>query len=297
MTQKLANACGKIIVSGNMANTFGKRALAVPVDMHITATWDRSDDAQEGLSIVWDGQSESGVWINTARKISELIELRVGHLAGTLTIHNTLPLGKGMGSSTSIVAALSRCFLGKNCRDEALAIEDIINKGHSGIDFAVIWEERPIVIRKDKYEFIDLPAQLQNAFLVDTGLPAEPTSLIIQRLKEQAVKEKILMEAVETIGNCTERLLSGEDPLTVLPDHHRGQVNLGVVPRRVRSLIEKIEQLGGAAKAARAGTDKGGVGMVFGVHPKVEVLKSALRSAPLSIAYDPLLRRFCGRAA
>ena len=49
-----------------------------------------------------------------------------------------------MGSSTAIVVALARCFLGENCKEEALAIEDIINKGHSGLDFAVIWEERPI---------------------------------------------------------------------------------------------------------------------------------------------------------
>ena len=61
------------------------------------------------------------------------------------------------------------------------------------------------------------------------------------------------MDSVETIGNCTERLLSGEDPLTVFPDHHRGQMSLGVVPPRVRSLIKKIQQSGGAAKAARSG--------------------------------------------
>ena len=77
------------------------------------------------------------------------------------------------------------------------------------------------------------------------------------------------MESVETIGNCTERLLSGGDPLTVFPDHHRGQVSLGVVPPRVRSLIEKIQQSGGAAKAARVGGATGGVGMVFAVHPSI----------------------------
>ena len=43
-----------------------------------------------------------------------------------------------MGSSTAIVVALARCFLGRNRKDEALAIEDVINKGHSGIDFAAI---------------------------------------------------------------------------------------------------------------------------------------------------------------
>ena len=251
MTGKLAHACGKIIISGNMANTFGKRALAVPVDMYITAEWDNSDNSQGGVHIVWPGQKEDGVWITTTRKICKLIEPRVGRLSGKLTIHNTLPLGKGMGSSTAIVVALARCFLGEKCKKEALAIEDIINRGHSGIDFAAIWEERPIVIKKDSYEFTDLPKGLQHGFLVDTGLPAAPTSIIIRPLKERVPREKILMDSVETIGNCTERLLSGEDPLTVFPDHHRGQVNLGVVPPRVRKLIEMIEQSGGAAKAAR----------------------------------------------
>jgi mevalonate kinase len=297
MPRKLAHACGKIILSGNISNSFGKRALAVPVHMHITVTWDKSDNTQEGLRIVWAGQREDGVWMTTAREISKLIEARVGRLSGKLAIHNTLPLGKGMGSSTAIVAALARCFLGENCKEEALAIEDIINRGHSGIDFAAIWEERPIVIQGDRYEFTDLPKGLQHGFLVDTGLPAEPTSIILQRLKERAPREKILMDSVETIGNCTERLLSDEGPLTVFPDHHRGQVALGLVPPRVRSLIEKIEQSGGAAKAARSGGATGGVGMVFAVHPKVNVLKRVLRSAPLSIAYDPLLRRFFSRAA
>jgi mevalonate kinase len=202
-----------------------------------------------------------------------------------------------MGSSTAIVVALARCFLGENCKDEAHAIEDIINRGHSGIDFAAIWEERPILIKSGRYEFTDLPKQLQHGFLVDTGRPVEPTSIILRRLKDRSPREKRLRDSLETIGNCTERLLSGEDPLTVFPDHHRGQVGLGVVPPRVRKLIEMIEQSGGAAKAVRSGGDTGGVGMVFAVHPKGDVLKKILRSAPVSLAYDPLLRRFISRAS
>jgi mevalonate kinase len=202
-----------------------------------------------------------------------------------------------MGSSTAIVVALARCFLGENCKEQALAIEDIINKGHSGIDFAAIWEERPIVITGGKYEFIELPERLQHGYLVDTGSPAEPTSRIIERLDERSQGEKSLIESVETIGNCTERLLSGEDPQTVFPDHHTGQVNLGVVPPRVRSLIEKIQRSGGAAKATRSGGGTGGSGMVFAVHPKVKVLRKLLGGAPIVLAYDPLRRRFFSRAA
>lgn len=296
MPPKIAHACGKIIVSGNMANTFGKRALAVPVDMHITAIWDKSKSTREGLCIVWAGRKEDGVWLTTARKIVKLIEARFGPLSGKLTIRNTLPLGKGMGSSTAIVVALARCIFGENCKDEALAIEDVINKGHSGIDFAAIWEERPIVIQHNRYEFTDLPKGLRRGFLVDTGLPAAPTSIIIRQLKERMLRETILMDSVETIGNCTERLLSGENPLTVFPDHHRGQVGLGVVPPRVRSLIKKIQQSGGAAKAARVGGATGGVGMVFAVHPKVKVLEKLLGSAPIFLAYDPIRRRFFSRS-
>lgn len=295
MPRKLARAYGKIILSGNISNSIGRRALAVPVDMHITAEWDKNDNTQEGLCIVWPGQREDGVWLTTTRKIIKLIDARVGRLSGKLTIHNTLPLGKGMGSSTAIIVALARCFLGENCKDGALAIEDIINKGHSGIDFAAIWEERPIVITRGRYEFIDLPKRLQHGFLVDTGPPVEPTSIILQRLKKRSTREKNLMDSLEIIGNCTERLLSGEDPLTVFPDHHRGQVNLGVVPPRVRSLIEKIERSGGAAKATRSGGGIGGVGMVFAVHPKVNVLKRVLGSAPIFLDYDPISRRFFSR--
>jgi mevalonate kinase len=296
MYGRVAHASGKIILSGNNSNSFGKRALAVPVDMHITATWD-TDASHEDLSVIWTGQGEDGVWINTVRKITKLIEAQVGHLSGKLSILNTLPLGKGMGSSTAIVVALARCFLGNNCRDEALAIEDIVNKGHSCIDFAAIWERRPILITAGRYEFVELPKRLQYGFLVDTGRPIEPTSVIIQRLKLRVPKERILMDSLETIGNCTERLLAGEDPLTVFPDHHRGQVSLGLVPSRVRSLIEKIEQSGGAAKATRSGGETGGVGMVFAVHPNMQLLKSVLDNEPVPVAYDSLSRQFSSRSS
>jgi mevalonate kinase len=294
---KVGRACGKIIISGNVAIKFGKRAIAVPVDMHITVKWDKSDIAREGLRIVWPGQKEDGVWMTTVRKIIKLIESRIGPLSGNVSIRNTLPLGKGMGSSTAIGIALSRCFLGESCKDEALAIEDIINKGHSGIDFAAIWEERPIIITRGRYECIELPKRLRQGYLVDTGAPALPTSIIIERLEERSPREKIFRESVEAIGKCTERLLSGEDPQSVFPDHHRGQVNLGVVPPRVRSLIEKIQRSGGAAKATRSGAGTGGVGMVFAVHPKVDVLKKILGSAPIILAYDPLRGCFFSRRA
>jgi hypothetical protein len=100
------------------------------------------------------------------------------------------------------------------------------------------------------------------------------------------------MKNVEEIGNCTERLLSGENPLTVFPDHYKGLVRLGVVPPRVRSLIEKIEQIGGAAKPGRFGGSTGGAGMVFAIHPKVRTLKKLIGNTHLVLTYDKEFRRY-----
>jgi mevalonate kinase len=297
MLRKMGRACGKIILSGNTANRFGKRALAVPVDMHITAIWDKIDSAPNGLQITWSNHTEDDVWLITARKVINLIETQIGPVSGTLSIRNTLPLGKGMGSSTAIVIALARCFLGKDCKDEALGIENVINKGHSGLDFGAIWEERPIVIQGSKYECIELPKGLQRGVLVDTGLPAAPTSLIVARLKQRLLEKSALMDSVEAIGNCTERLLRGENPLAVFPDHYRGLVNLGVVPPRVQSLIEKIQQLGGAAKPGRFGAQSGGAGMIFAVHPNLNTLRKIVGNAPVSLVYDQSRRRFVVAAA
>ena len=237
-------------------------------------------------------RKEVGVWLTTVRKIAKLIEARIGPVSGKLTIRNTLPLGKGMGSSTAIVVALARCFLGENCKEMALAIEDVINQGHSGLDFAVIWEERPIVIQGNKYEFTELPKGLQRGILVDTGLPTAPTSIIVRALKQRLQTDKVLMDSVNAIGNCTERLLAGEDPLSVFPDHNKELVNLGVVPPRVRSLLDKIQRAGGAGKPGRFGGATGGAGMVFAVHRDVSVLMKLAGRTQFLIVYDSSSHRF-----
>lgn len=297
MPHKIGRAYGKIILSGNTANRFGKRALAVPVNQHITALWDMNEHNEKTLNVVWAGQQEGSVWLSSVRKIVALIEEHIGPVFGKLRVRSTLPLGKGMGSSTATVIALARCFLGKNCKEEACAIEDVINKGHSGLDFAAIWEERPIVIQGSKYEFTELPQGLQRGILIDTGLPIAATSIIVRHLKERLLRDSTLMDSVETIGNCTERLLSGEDPITVFPDQYRALVNLGVVPPPVRSLVEKIERSGGAAKPGRFGGATGGAGMLFAVHPDLNALRKIVGDAAVSLIYDPATLRFMISAA
>ncbi|MFH0769932.1 MAG: hypothetical protein V1926_00990 [Candidatus Peregrinibacteria bacterium] len=207
-----------------------------------------------------------------------------GPFHGTLTIKNHIPLKKGMGSSTALVVAITRCLLGQGKRAEALAIENQVNPGGSGIDFEVIWTEKPILFRKDtEPKPIALPADLlKNALLIDTGEPNETTPELVAWVKGRAEDPRV-KQALMMIGKCAERLQKGEDIRTVLRDHHRAQIALGVVPKPVQMLIKEIERLGGAAKVLGAGGKSGGGGIIWAIHKNPILILPFIRKHAQSV--------------
>lgn len=312
MKQPTASAPGKIILSGEYAVVFGKRGIAIPSKESVTVTW-TEDASLPGPVIDWDGGVDAR-WITYVERIFGYLEPLTGKLKGKLLVQCELPLGKGMGSSTSLVIAVCRCFLGPDCREAALSIEDQINPGHSGIDFAVIFENIPILYARGKErEIPKLPNDiLKGARLIDSGRPNETTKELVAWMKsryptteptqsplpatEQAhsplpatelahsplpatepahsplpaagtsrpkAEGMNVYEAINSIGDCTERLLKGESLHTVMRDHHHAQVALGIVPDSARTIIEHIESEGGSAKVIGAGGRAGGGGMVL----------------------------------
>lgn len=256
-----AFAPGKIILSGEYAVVFGYPGIAVPVPIGITVTLEEST-SRRPLSIVWKNGNPSDEWQAYLKNIIHKIEKHRSPVRGLLIIDNHLPLGKGMGSSTALIIATCRCLLGENCQKEARMIEDTLNPGHSGIDFAVIWMGCPVKFVKGQ---TPVPAMtsldfLKNALLIDTGSPRETTPELVAWVKS---RENECASALKIIGQCTERLVAGEDPMKIIPEHHRAQVALGVVPKKVQSIIEKIEATGGVAKVIGAGARTGGGGMVL----------------------------------
>jgi len=296
-----AVAHGKIILTGEYAVVFGHPGIAVPAPLAMQVTFEENP-SNRGLTLKWLGISGGATWEDYAQKIIlHLEQAQNTSFRGTLTIRNQLPLKKGMGSSTALVIALTRVLLGKQKRAEALAIEDAMNPGHSGIDFAVIWEEQPLYFRKGQDpQIVTLPKDLlRSALLVDTGTPGQTTPELVAWVKERAEDPRV-KQALINIGKCTERLRKGEDIRTVFRDHHRSQVALGVVPKPVQTLIAEIERLGGAAKVLGAGGrtplrsfgasagQAGGGGTVLTLHKNPDLILPVIRKQ--RFPFLPLLR-------
>ena len=256
-----ASASGKIILSGEYAVLFGKKGIAIPSIQRMHITWEKNPAYPE-VKIVWADEQPSQEWILYIQKILHALQAYVDIERGALTVNNFLPLGKGMGSSTACIIAICRAIVGVDCETIALNIENLLNPGNSGIDFSVIWKEKPIVFQKNhppQSINIDV-ARFQHSTLIDTGNPHETTKELVAWMY---AKESDIQGAIQTIGHCTDRILAGEPIATVMKDHHRAQVALGVVPAKTQKIIADIEAQGGSAKVIGAGGRTGGGGMVL----------------------------------
>ena len=274
MGKSTAFAPGKIILTGEYAVVFGHPGIAVPAPLGMKIHYEENLGSPN-LAIEWKGIRGGEEWMEYLQDVIERYQDHPTMFLGTLTIENDLPLGKGMGSSTSLVIAVARCLLGEHCKEKALEIEDAVNPGHSGIDFAVVWNAQPVFFQKGHPpELFTLPTDLlKGALLIDTGSPNETTPELVSWIEEQQDK---LQSALKTIGKCTKQLKEGGDLRNIIRDHHRAQVSLDVVPLNVQDLIEAIENAGGSAKIIGAGGRTGGGGMVLAVHDDRETLQDAI---------------------
>ncbi len=277
--ENMASACGKIILSGEYAVLFGYPGIAVPAPLHLTANFEE-DPAGDDIIVHWNTNHQSLITNHWQSYAQEIVNhcLTLGSVSpGTLTIENQIPLGKGMGSSTALVIAIARCLLREDCEHEARMIEEAVNAGASGIDFAVIWNESPVYfVKGSEPESISLPDDLlHNALLIDTGTPDQQTPELVAWIRE---REDELQDALATIGDCTKRLkllIANTDGLQhIIRDHNAAQQALGVVSDKAKSLIKIIEQEGGAAKVIGAGGRTGGSGMVLVINCDANVIPS-----------------------
>lgn len=269
MAGKTASAPGKIILSGEYAVLFGHAGIAVPAPLNVRITY-VADPLLENMHIDWTAHP---LWAAYARRIADHCGTYADIAPGTLTVTCDIPLGKGMGSSTALIVAIAKCLLGEHCHTEALAIEHALNPGHSGLDFAVIWNNQPVQFSRGKDPVgITLPADLlSGALLIDTGEPHEQTPELIAWITS---KKDELQVTLAGIGRCSEHLLAGKPLAAMFREHNIYQQQLGIVTDKAKELIKKIEQQGGAAKVIGAGARTGGCGMILAIDTPAELVDS-----------------------
>lgn len=278
MADSVAKACGKIILTGEYAVLFGYPGIAMPAPLAVEVSF-HEDESKQNVEFRIQNLEFCIKWQEYIQNIINLCTEIQPIPPGTLTIQCDIPLGKGMGSSTALVIAITKCLLGNECQADALSIEDTINPGHSGLDFAVIWHQQPVKCTKgEEPELLNLNVNLHGAILIDTGEPGEPTPALISWVSS---RKEDRAEALKTIGSCSDRLLQGEDLSSVIRDHHQAQCALGIVTPEAKELITKIEQYGGAAKVIGAGSRTGGCGMILAVNCSASSIDSRYPVYPL----------------
>ncbi|RME05923.1 MAG: hypothetical protein D6812_02360 [Deltaproteobacteria bacterium] len=198
-----------------------------------------------------------------------------------LRIDTDFPGGSGLGSSAATVAsmivALSHAFghpLPIEARDRLVfETEKLCHGTPSGVDPYIVVHGGCVVYHRGGCK--PLPPPTIPFRLIHTGRPTVTTGVTVARVTEAFPPVDPIWNEFEAVAVAMERLFLSERPqeaemIDLVRRNHRLLVQIGVVPQRVRALIEAIEAEGGAAKICGAGAVEGeqaGIVLTITDHP------------------------------
>ncbi|MEM6495750.1 MAG: GHMP kinase [Pseudomonadota bacterium] len=224
-------------------------------------------------------------------------------LSGQLTGRSDLPIGAGMGSSASVIAAtillyehLSGCALDIHERFRQVRFCERLQHGRgSAIDAGTVVYGGINFVRGDDLEPIELPRHSelrsgQGWYWALLGRPEATTGECVAVVREKWGADQALWQAFE---DCTEAMRTAvttcQDPTEIIRANHALLARVGVVPGRTQALIADIEQAGGAAKISGAGSVRGahsGAAIVY--MPDPESMSALMTTKYQDIAWGPV---------
>lgn len=289
------SAPGKIILSGEHAVVYGYPAILSAIDKRLTVEIEKGDKELEVIP------KEGKLWVE---KALELIRERLGtdkvkNL--TIGIDSQIPIGCGLGSSAAFAVAVTAAIfeflrLPRSRRKTNEIAYEVEKKQHgtpSGGDNTVSTYGGFLLYRKETEAFkvfSSLKTKIfPQIFLINSGKPEESTGEMIKQVKDFISKsplraEKIFRE-IEKITRDFLRFLSGEGQNfgNLIRTNESYLEELGVVSDKTKTLIRKIESLGGSAKISGAGGFKGNSGIIITYHADQEKLISFAKKENLNI--------------
>lgn len=219
MKSGIGQATGKIVLMGEHAVVYGKKAVALPFfSVGIKTT---INDIEGPIRI--ESACYTGLLKDAQKAIpglKYLIEKTLEHLNIPtknleIMIDSSIPAQRGLGSSASVSVSVVRSLFNKydqeldnkTLSDLVFLAETIHHNNPSGLDATVIIEESFISFEKDKgLKHID--SNLKGYLIVaDTGMfgnTKESVSNVQERLKREPEKTK---EAIDNLGKLSEEAI------------------------------------------------------------------------------------------
>lgn len=268
-----ASAPGKIHLIGEHSSVYGKPAILCAINKRVVVVLKRT--AKDNF--FKDDKIAREAVISIRSYIKE--KYKVKNIPVWIDVTSTIPVGRGLGSSASLSAAISQAFFSlyrinagpDEVFNAAYAGEKIFHGNPSGGDLAVcvyggvIWfrkeTENIKLIKKIKVD----PSTFKNVLLVDSGKPVESTrEMVVDIVGKKEVgkfliaQEKLTKEVSDSLINNKQKLLRES-----IVSSGKNLEKLGVVGKQAQKIIFDLSNLGDSAKVSGAGGFKEGSGIIL----------------------------------
>lgn len=288
---------GKIHLLGEHSVVYGKPAILTAINLRIYLTIKEKNDGYKKSPKIKDQQI-----IEAQNSIESIIKKRFDKKIPPyqLIINSQLPIGFGLGSSAAFSVALTKALFkllkipeDKNQLFEiAQEGEKLFHGNPSGGDVAVVLNEGLIWFRKGpKGLLTTAPLFMDPRFrgddvggflLINSGKPVESTADMVRKVaslrsgssRRSNLVNKIFNEQEELTKKLAQALKNGDENLLIncIREGERNLEKLGVVGKKAKNIIKKIEKLDGAAKISGAGGIKKGSGMILCFHKNPQII-------------------------
>ena len=291
-----ATAAGKIILLGEHAVVYGRRAIAVPIRNAVTARASRSDSVTTisipdwGLNVTVDRGASDGV---DAAVNLIIRKLGVADSNFDIRARSSLPRGMGLGSSAAIAVAITRAIA--KCVEVDLSLETVNSIAYecekiahgqpSGIDNTIsCYGEAMLFQNAGELEMTALDLTevppLVIGFSHDSGATLEQVTGVRERYDAASQRFDALFDQIDELSSAGADALKARnyDELGRLMNICQGLLNaIGVSSPDLENMVS-IARRSGALGAKLTGG--GGGGSIVAVCPGAEeAVRDALQSA------------------
>lgn len=210
-------------------------------------------------------------------------------MPGHLSSESQLPLGAGMGSSASAIAATIVLYehllerpLTLEQRFERIRFCERLQHGKgSSLDAAAVTYGGLITLQNGQVTPLSTPLD-ENWYWLLHGIPASSTGECVAQVRRLHGHDNALWQQFSA---CTKNLENAlhhqQSPLSILRENHRLLKHIGITSPSANKLIQHIEAQGGGAKVSGAGTIDGEKnGIILAYHPDPQAIPTLMSQYP-----------------